>query len=108
MKNYIEPTELRAFIKQLSLSQNELAYFSGLSQAQVSRLISGKFKKPGIAYINLCNFVSKAISTKFNNESANGKVILDAVNEVWDGSLEQADILAKVIRSLGPLCSKEK
>lgn len=107
MNDYIEPKKLRAFIKELRLNQEDLTAASGVSQAQVSRLIAGKFKKPGMAYNNLCIFVSKAISSKSNNESTNGKIILDAVNEVWDGSVEQADILASVIRSLGPLCAKE-
>lgn len=107
MDKFIQPEELRILIKHLRLTQEELSEAAGVSQGQVSRLISGKFKKPGIAYKKLCIYVSKTSATNTNSILPDNAIILAAVTEVWDGSIEQANKLAKVIRSLGPLCNKD-
>lgn len=106
MKNYIEPDELRVLIKQLRINQDELTEAAGVSQGQVSRLIAGKFQKPGIAYKKLCIYVMNVKAVGANANLADNRIIMAAVAEVWDGSMEQACKLAKVIRSLGPLCAK--
>lgn len=106
MKDYYTPIELRQLIKQLRLKQEELAAAIGLTQGQVSRLIAGEFKKPGMAYRELCIFVSKALNTDSKRLVSESNPIMDAIAEVWDGSPEQANRLALVIRSLGVLCEK--
>lgn len=106
MEKYFEPEELRILIKHLRLTQEELTEAAGVCQGQVSRLIAGKFKKPGEAYKKLCIYVSRASAANANATLPDNAIILAAVAEVWDGSIEQANKLAKVIRSLGPLCTK--
>lgn len=106
MNSYYEPSELKRLIKQLKLNQDDLVGISGVSQGQVSRIISGKFKKPGEAYKRICIYVFNALNTDTRKNVEENKLILDALAEVWDGTDEQAKSLAQVIRSLGPLCSK--
>jgi len=106
MNNLITPNELRALIKQHGLLQNNMANDLGLSQGQVSRLVSGKFKKPGRAYGELCIYVLDAIKKVEPAEIQENQLLVSAIASVWDGSAEQAGLIAQVIRSLGPLCKK--
>lgn len=106
MNNYLDPSDLQRLIKQLRLDQGELSVIAGVSQGQVSRLIAGKFKKPGASYMKLCTHVSSAMSKNTRTDTKHAEIIMEAIADIWDGSLEQANQLANVIRSLGPLCLK--
>lgn len=106
MKTYYEPSELQRLVKALKLDQSELAKAVGVTQGQVSRLIAGKFKKPGTAYMKLCTHVSNALGKNSRIDNMHTQIIMEAVADIWDGSIEQANHLAEVIRSLGPLCLK--
>lgn len=106
MEEHYEPYELKRLIKNLKLDQSELAGVAGVSQGQVSRLISGKFKKPGKAYKKICNYISEALSSGQHMTAWGDGVIMEAISEVWDGSPEHARSLAHVIRSLGALSRK--
>lgn len=106
MNNFINPQELRALIKQHGLLQSIMAKDIGLSQGQVSRLVSGNFKKPGRAYGELCIYVLDAVQKVKPAEIQENRLLVSAIASVWDGSAEQAGLIAQVIRSLGPLCKK--
>ncbi len=108
MNKGCSPDELRRIIKQNRLRQNDIAKAIGLSQGQVSRLVSGYYKKPGRAYHNLCKYVIND-SDRCNSVDISGNhELLDALSSVWDGSDEQARYLAQVIRSLAPLCQSRR
>ena len=106
MNTAITSEELRSLIKQSQLLQSEIAEGVGLSQGQISRLIAGRFKRPGKAYNDLCIYVLNNMpKVQHGNVGANTE-IMEAIASVWDGSPEQASAIAKVIRSLGSLCKK--
>lgn len=105
MEFYISPRELKAMIKSAHIRQDDMGKYLGLSQGQVSRLVRGQFKKPGEAYFEICKYVKNHVKALENNNDLSEE-IKDAVKCVWDGSQEHAEMIARVIRSLGPFRKK--
>ena len=78
---------------------------AGVTQPNFSRLLSGTTSARSKAYARLCIYVSRrpaSVSTREINENED---ITEAIATVWDGTKEQARILANIIRSLSPLTS---
>lgn len=106
MSTTIPPQEIRSLLKQHNVSQIDISYGLGITQGQVSRLLSGNFKKQNGTYKKLCIYVLEIIKKVQLPQVQENKDLMDAIANVWDGSPEQAKKLALVIRSLGPLCKK--
>lgn len=90
----------RARMKDLGITQQEVADALGIEQSKVSRLLSAKFKKPSPSFELLCKYL------KVDAPLDSGRLdqeLYQAMVEVWDGTREHADALAAVIRTLGPL-----
>lgn len=93
------------------LTQTQLAKELGIPQSQISRVLNGKTKRPNNTYFKLCNYLNKKIENVKSRDAPIPTEILQAVEEVWDGSLDHARALAAVIRSLAVLklqCPSEK
>lgn len=106
MNSLLHPSELNQLVEAHELLQSDLANAIGLSQGQVSRLLSGDFKKTGKTYERLCIYVSKIARQREQINPIENEEIMNAIASVWDGSPRQARYLAQIIRSLGPLCNK--
>ena len=93
----IQPRHLRSRIKQRNLLQSDIATAIGCDQGQVSRLLAGKSSSNSKTYRHICEHV-------FANEKPYehlGKKILDeAVNQLWDGTIEHARVVAKLLQVL--------
>lgn len=90
----------RARMKELGVTQQELADALGIEQYKVSRLLAAKFKRPSPSFDRLCNYL------KIDAPLASGSLdpeLYQAIQEVWDGTREHAAALASVIRTLGSL-----
>lgn len=85
--------------KRRGISQAELAQRLGLTQPQVSRLLSGKVKRESRSFADLCKLLS---GTDLQHTSADAvpEEIRAAVLEVWDGTPTHAVAIATVIRAL--------
>lgn len=94
--------------KTLGLTQETIAIGSGISQSQVSRVFSGAGKRESKAYKAICKFIeSKKVRVTPELVVGNEKLI-NALAHVWDGSDQQASIIAGVIYSLEGLCLSQK
>lgn len=96
---------LRLYLKRQSISVNALAQASGVGQPTVSRFLSGRTKsvtaaiRPLLSYANI-DFENgiKEIGGVLDNPR-----VRDALERVWDGRPETADLLARLIEALGPV-----
>lgn len=93
-------TLARARMKELGISQQEVADALGMEQSKVSRLLSAKFKKPSPSFELLCRHLK--VDAPLDSGPLDQE-LHQAIQEVWDGTKEHAAALAAVIRALRPL-----
>lgn len=100
-----EAIEVSRLLADAGYSQEKTATALGFSQSQVSRLLSGKFKRRTKLFEKICIFAYKLSDSGSNSkgEASRQPELIAALNAVWDGSPAHAKALAVVIRSLGAL-----
>lgn len=89
--------------KSLGLTQESISIALGASQSQVSRVLSGQTKKYAGLAERVCNYVNSHIQGVSRESIASNDDLMDALASVWDGSSQQARLLANLIRSAGAL-----
>jgi transcriptional regulator with XRE-family HTH domain len=93
----------RHLAKRLRITQQKIAEATGLSQSQVSRLLSGKSVRRSDSLDRVCVYV-KSLSKGVTPSDVRGCApLVESLALVWDGSQSHAEALAVVIRSLGTL-----
>ncbi len=100
-------SELLIKVKQIGITQSQLAEALSVSQSQISRVLSGQGKRRTKLFDELCIYVNnqvQGISPDLVRENA---VLLEAIASIWDGSVAQANSIATVIKSLGPFCKSK-
>lgn len=90
----------RARMKELGISQQDIADALGIEQSKVSRLLSAKFKKPSPCFELLCRHLKVDVPL---DTGPLDPELYQAIQEVWDGTREHAAALAAVIRTLRSL-----
>lgn len=108
MKNLeiqITTSQISQIAKSLAITQEDISKATGISQSQVSRLLSGQGKRKSKAFLEICNYVNlKRIGVSTDLVRQNDELI-NALASVWDGSIKQSSALAAIIKSLGGICS---
>ncbi len=89
--------------KSLGLTQEEIANGLGASQSQVSRVLSGQTKKYAGLAERVCNYVNSHFQGISRESIASNDDLMGALACVWDGSSQQARLLANLIRAAGAL-----
>lgn len=89
--------------KSLGLTQEDIANALGASQSQVSRVLSGHAQKFSGLAERVCNYVNSHLQGISRETVANNDELMSALASVWDGSSQQAKLLANLIRSAGAL-----
>ena len=85
----------------------DLAEICGVTQGQVSKILAGKFTKVEGAVARLCELAGidpymEAASTQKNTTRLRLYKVLD---QCWDGSKEQADMLISLLQSASKLAN---
>lgn len=91
--------------KALGITQEDISVATGISQSQVSRVLSGSGKRQSKAFIEICNYVSSKKTGISPELVKQNDELINAIAQVWDGSARQAKALANIIQSLGAICS---
>lgn len=106
MPNLNEQIEwLRATFQAAHLSQSTLSELTGIHQSQISRILSGQVRRTSKNVISLCKFAEN-LHNKRKSPKKIPSVLLNALEQTWDGSTIHADAIAKVILSLNGLSVK--
>lgn len=90
-------------VAKRELTQLELAEHSGVSQSQISRILSGQYRRESVNVQRLCEYARTALDIPVQPSSVALGVLNSAIDETWDGTDEHAEALALVIRSLSAL-----
>lgn len=105
---YPTPTQLSNLAKSLNIKQEEIALATGISQSQVSRLLSGHRKRISKSYIEICNYVNKCRGGITPELVRENDELINALASIWDGSARQSTALANIILSLGGICNSSE
>ena len=113
MQNKPESTILNKQIQQLNfaiesgnLTQSIISIATGVHQSQISRILSGHAKTTSKNFIKLCKYSDNLHNNNLNNRIID-PLIGKAIAQVWDGSTEHAEAIAKVIFSLNGMTVKQ-
>lgn len=93
--------QLSSAAKSLGISQEDISKGTGISQSQISRLLSGHGKRPSKAYIEICNYVNSCRNGISPELVRQNDELINALASVWDGSARQSAAIANIIQSLG-------
>jgi predicted XRE-type DNA-binding protein len=86
--------------KLANMTQAEIAGATGIHQSQISRLMSGKFKRISARnFATLCRYAD----TRHSVQPPISGVLKDTIEAVWDGSKHQEQALVKLLRAAGML-----
>lgn len=94
---------LRDQVAKREITQLDLAEHSGVSQSQISRILSGQYRRESVNVQRLCDYARKALDIPLQPSASALGVLNSAIQETWDGTDEHAEALAQVIRSLSAL-----
>lgn len=94
--------------KVAGITQDQIAKALSASQSQVSRLLSGRGKRRTKLFDEICIYVNSQIKGVSSDLVRENEGLLLAIASIWDGSASQAELIANVIRSLGPICTASK
>ncbi|MBZ5561682.1 MAG: helix-turn-helix domain-containing protein [Acidobacteriia bacterium] len=92
--------ELREFMAKRGLSQELLARRAGVSQSTVSRALRGGAVRHSRARHRLMSFARVAGPTLDTSTKGGISRVVEAFNEIWDGSTAHADAVARVIEAM--------
>lgn len=98
-----EATALARRAEKLGLSQVNIASTLRVSQAQISRVFSGRVKRRTRLMIDLAQLLDIANAETSVAAVRKNEALVSALAAVWDGTPEQARALAAIIRSVGTL-----
>lgn len=91
---------VRALAKSGRITQKSIGQAVGLSQSQVSRVLSGSTVRPGKNMHVICAYVVSSSHGSTVARVRENRELLEAMAFVWDGTPRHATALAVVIRSL--------
>ena len=94
--------------KKARIRQDDISKALGVSQSQVSRVLSGEVKGRSKLLQKICIYVNNKVCSVKPKAVADEIRFINAITEVWDGSDQQADAICKIIRSLGSLCVQQR
>ncbi len=98
-----ECSELRLRVRRAALTQQAIADALGISQGQVSRVLSGHLARPSRVFREISIYVASASTPARGRAALDQPAISDALAHTWDGTEAHAQALAAVIRSLALL-----
>lgn len=98
-----ECSELRLRVRRAALTQQAIADALGISQGQVSRVLSGHLARPSRVFREISIYVASASTPARGRAALDQPAISDALAHTWDGTEVHAQALAAVIRSLALL-----
>lgn len=98
-KSYIQlRKEIMSWGTQIVRSQDEISKNTGVSQSQVSKILSGNFKTISPNVRKICEYANIQIYSGIGFELP--PELQEAVLDLWDGSKESERDLIKMLKSM--------
>ena len=99
----LDPAEVSAHLKVHRITQIELSSVLGVSQSQISRVLSGHTSGRSKLLHKICVYAEYQPELPSPSRITTNESLISAIADVWDGTPEHADAIAVVIRSLKAL-----
>lgn len=87
------------------MTQSQIAEALGASQGQVSRILGGKVRRASRLFQEVCLYVERMDQGVTADTVRENEELINALQDVWNGSAAHAKALAAVIRSTKALRS---
>jgi transcriptional regulator with XRE-family HTH domain len=91
--------------KNIGITQEEIAKAINVNQSQVSRIFRGQVHRHTVTLEKICKYARVKSVKVTPDDVRNSDVLINALSDVWDGTDQDAQALAGVIRSLQALRS---
>lgn len=98
---------LAAYMRHKGVNQAQLAQEANVSQSTVSRILNGRRVRSSEALVRLSRILHENAYPAPDGDNAGRERILSAVDNVWDGSAEHAEVIARVVEALAD-CSNHR
>lgn len=82
-------------------TQTDLSKASGVHQPTISRLLRGELRRIATEVKALCDYAN--ISVYADRDPGGNAVLMSALQDVWDGTDDDADRIANVLRSVAAM-----
>ncbi|MGZ3857875.1 MAG: helix-turn-helix domain-containing protein [Bacteriovorax sp.] len=94
--------KLKAEFDRRGENQDSIAINTGIDQSQISRILNGKFKKAqGRNVEKICKYANISLKNlEMPPDPSKNKVLMTAIEQIWDGSDKHAEAIAEVLRAL--------
>lgn len=99
-ENIAEMTVVRDIAKVQKIAQRKIANAVGVTQSQVSRVLSGQSSRHSRLSHEICKYVYGVVQGLSIENVRRNEELMAALAATWDGSPKHAAALAAVIRSL--------
>lgn len=93
--------------RRLNLTQSQIAEALGVSQGQVSRILSGKMQRSSRILEEVCLYIERMDQGVTVEAVRANDELINALCETWNGSAMHARALAIVIRATKALSPRE-
>lgn len=93
----LSPDRIRLEMRRRGLRQADIAAAIGCNQGQVSRLLSGESSPGSKTYRQICDYIFRDESSE---REAGEYLLEEALNSCWDGTRQNAEAIAGVLRAL--------
>lgn len=97
------PELVAQHLRRTGITQMRLSVALGVSQSQISRVLSGKSSKRSKLLHRICRYALESAETVTPEAVRRNDELIESLAQIWDGTQEHAHALASVIRSLGAL-----
>lgn len=88
------------------LRQETIADAVGVSQSQVSRVLSGESRRASKVYVRVCEYVESFPGPK-RIQTATPQMT-EALARLWDGTTEHAEILVALLNTMSALAAYQQ
>ena len=98
--------EFRAYLTRIGSTPTAFAIENGVNQSTVQRFLAARTKTVTTKMKRLLEYADIDVNLRIEDERSSGPDnarIRQALDKVWDGRESTAEILAKLIESVGPV-----
>lgn len=88
--------KINAYLTEQGITYTKAAFDTGVSQPQVSKILSGLTKKPNDGLYKLCDYAEIKYPPELFEVHTDPR-ITKAINKVWDGRDETIELIVRMI-----------
>jgi transcriptional regulator with XRE-family HTH domain len=93
--------QLAALVDRGTVTQTEISAETGVSQSQISRILSGQFRRASKNVLAICRYASLRREKPTPSEASDRAALTKALLTLWDGTPSHARALIDMLSAIG-------